>query len=505
WRPAPFTRTGDGTRRHLADTPDMRRHELHRLAELAAARPGSGVTAILHLICELLDMDLAYAATVEEGCRTVRASVLRDASGTPFPLGEPQPLAQSWCAEVLRRGGLLAADIRDDPDLRARAGSQDGGGSFAGAVLRDAQGTAQGVVGAISTTPHPSLNERDLAVLEVLGEVLLPLLQASEPKEEVTVPAAFDLAAIAGVVASADNLEQLTRPLLDALHALSGIATTYLTTVRMDEGFQEIRYVANQEPAAPFAMTEGTLVPWDMTLCKRALEDGVPFASDADERWGDNIAVQMLGLHTFMSVPVQLSDGRTWGTLCASDDRRHEDAGQHVPTLRLFAKLIAAEIDRNSALERAELEARTDQLTGCSTRRVVEPWISTALAACRDDDVVALLFVDVDRFKSVNDTFGHAAGDEILAQIGDHLRRTSRAGDLVARLGGDEFLVGARLPRATVVSLATRVRLAAVGSVQDHVVHCSVGIATSDDVAVPGELLALADARMYAEKGADRS
>ena len=88
------------------------------------------------------------------------------------------------------------------------------------------------------------------------------------------------------------------------------------------------------------------------------------------------------------------------------------------------------------------VEANTDSLTGLANRGAFRNRLQAALdAPQRRSGDQAVLFVDLDDFKDVNDSLGHAAGDELLRIVGDRLRDAVRPGDLVARLGGDEFAV----------------------------------------------------------------
>src|ERR1035438_2686393 len=93
---------------------------------------------------------------------------------------------------------------------------------------------------------------------------------------------------------------------------------------------------------------------------------------------------------------------------------------------------------------RASLEhlAGTDALTGTLNRRAIERQTERVFnPSRRRNDSVAVLMLDIDRFKEINDSYGHLAGDLALCAVADCLRDTMRAGDLIARLGGDEFLV----------------------------------------------------------------
>jgi diguanylate cyclase (GGDEF)-like protein len=160
------------------------------------------------------------------------------------------------------------------------------------------------------------------------------------------------------------------------------------------------------------------------------------------------------------------------------------------------------------ASRRLRRQATHDALTGLPNRVLLEDRIERALAnAARRDEEVAVLFIDLDRFKEINDTLGHAYGDELLRQVALRLAEVVRHGDTLARLGGDEFAV--LLPsvksRDTVEPIADRLldalhrSFSAGGTALD--VEASIGVALSPDHGtMPDELLASADIAMYSAK-----
>lgn len=157
--------------------------------------------------------------------------------------------------------------------------------------------------------------------------------------------------------------------------------------------------------------------------------------------------------------------------------------------------------------------AHHDMLTGLSNRVSLKDRLGHALAlARRESSRVALLFIDLDRFKSINDTLGHHVGDELLICVSQRLRQCVRESDLVARLGGDEFVV--MLPgldqSAAAASVAEKI-VASVGEpypIGAHTLYTtpSVGIAIYPEDGADGEsLMRNADAAMYHAKAAGRN
>ena len=104
--------------------------------------------------------------------------------------------------------------------------------------------------------------------------------------------------------------------------------------------------------------------------------------------------------------------------------------------------------ERKLREEKVTFMAYHDRLTGLPNRAMFDQHLDLVLARARHDGgAAALLFMDIDRFKHVNDTLGHEAGDELLRQVGERLRRAARNSDLVVRLGGDELAIVLVRPR----------------------------------------------------------
>ncbi|MBJ7450851.1 MAG: diguanylate cyclase [Blastococcus sp.] len=209
--------------------------------------------------------------------------------------------------------------------------------------------------------------------------------------------------------------------------------------------------------------------------------------------------------------PVSDARGRALGTIVVARDVSEQE-GRQAAVVSLNRQL--AEQVREIERLRAELaeEAVRDPLTGLYNRRQLD----RALAADRrgrvSDLESAVVVVDIDRFKDVNDRFGHAAGDEVLKAVADVLRRSIRDGDTVARMGGEEFvLVLPGAGAAQAVERAEEIRRDCAGL--DHVlggetvtVTISAGVASGPlGGAASDALLDAADRALYAAKAAGRN
>jgi diguanylate cyclase (GGDEF)-like protein/PAS domain S-box-containing protein len=187
------------------------------------------------------------------------------------------------------------------------------------------------------------------------------------------------------------------------------------------------------------------------------------------------------------------------------------DASGELHRLAGLASDITDQIQATEALERSREQYRHqalhDPLTGLANRPLFADRVEQALAYRDGGELATVMLIDLDRFKSVNDTLGHAAGDELLRQVARRLRDCVRAEDTVARLGGDEFGVLVARPRADVAEeLGQRIaaRLSEPYTLADQTgryVSASVGLAVSSaDGDNPDSLIRHADLAMYHAK-----
>jgi diguanylate cyclase (GGDEF)-like protein len=191
------------------------------------------------------------------------------------------------------------------------------------------------------------------------------------------------------------------------------------------------------------------------------------------------------------------------------------------PTCRRFAEVAAAGRAtlrqctpyQARLAEEAQKESAIDLLTGLATYRVLKDRLTHEVERSkRSLDGFAILFIDLDHFKQVNDQFGHEAGNEVLRAVSQEVRNAVRASDLAARYGGDEFVViltRTDLSGANRVAEAIRAGIEGIGRRLGYpagLVTASIGVAEYD-VRRPteGDLLVVADRALYQAKAAGRN
>jgi diguanylate cyclase (GGDEF)-like protein len=178
----------------------------------------------------------------------------------------------------------------------------------------------------------------------------------------------------------------------------------------------------------------------------------------------------------------------------------NDEVGQ---LLRSMQRMVA---NLRSSEDRLVHQATHDALTGLANRTLFRERVARAIAGASPGRMVAVMYIDLDNFKDVNDGLGHDAGDQLLRGVAERLLDATRGSDTVARLGGDEFAIllrGVRAP-AEIVIVAERVaryldKPLGIGNT-DVRVGASVGLAFGDGSAVAEDILRQADVAMYAAK-----
>jgi diguanylate cyclase (GGDEF)-like protein/PAS domain S-box-containing protein len=228
---------------------------------------------------------------------------------------------------------------------------------------------------------------------------------------------------------------------------------------------------------------------------------------------GRALFAAQLGIVSSRSAPILSGDGALLGILAL-----HYQSGQphdHSDTelLQAAGRLAARALEQRGLNERLEFQARHDSLTGLPNRSYFMELLDAALNDSNErSGTLAVLFIDLDRFKQINDILGHAMGDRLLREVGQRLKRLLTAGDLAGRMGGDEFIIVlTRQPDEEAAALASQQfleSLRAPHQIEDNelFVTASIGVAMYPRHGkTVAELLRNADLAMYHAKNSGKN
>lgn len=230
----------------------------------------------------------------------------------------------------------------------------------------------------------------------------------------------------------------------------------------------------------------------------------------ADPLWADYaLLLKSSGLRSCWSTPILSRERKVLGTFALYAHEVATPCEQEQELIAMAAHLAGIAIERKRAEDRISFLAHHDALTGLPNRVLFEEQVDGMLEEIRERDQCAVLaFLDLDNFKLINDSLGHAAGDELLKAVAGRMRASVRKADFVVRVGGDEFIIllnGLPKERDIVLSRLEGIRSAIAMPLQlqgrSLQVSCSMGVACFPNQGrTAGELLANADMAMYRAK-----
>jgi diguanylate cyclase (GGDEF)-like protein len=227
---------------------------------------------------------------------------------------------------------------------------------------------------------------------------------------------------------------------------------------------------------------------------------------DREQRFQPSALQKQKGVKSAAVILIK-GKGEPYGVIGAASRQLHRFSQEDVDFMQAIANVLANAIERRASEQQTQHEALHDPLTGLPNRNLFLDRLKHSLSvAARRDTSVAVLFLDLDQFKVVNDSLGHAAGDELLAAVAPRIEQALRPGDTVARFGGDEFAVLAedvgneRGATRIAERIAEALARPFILREREHFVSASAGIAIGGGGEAPEALIRDADSALYRAK-----
>ena len=295
---------------------------------------------------------------------------------------------------------------------------------------------------------------------------------------------------------SLDAICRVVASIFDTEIALVSISDTHRQVIKGSVGFAADELARELAPCAYAIAGEGPMVVEDLSR---------------DPRFADNPLVgEPHNLRFYVGAPLLTPDRIALGTLCAIDTRTHRPTAGQLAALADLSRIVMTMFNMRKAMSWTRNLALTDSLTGVANRAGLMLELEALIERRKyRESPFALIYLDIDNFKHVNDTRGHTTGDEVLAHVGATLRSCIRSVDLAGRIGGDEFAV--LVPDCDEVEaerVAKRI-FSALGTIATRYhdpIHVSVGAASfPTPPANVNEALATADRLMYEAKEAGKN
>ncbi len=238
-------------------------------------------------------------------------------------------------------------------------------------------------------------------------------------------------------------LDGIAKGILDRLTRL-GASVLDVPTALVSVTDDDRHFVASSNGLAePWASRRE--IPFTHSICRQVIAHGAAICvtdGRTDQRFSAHPAVVEEFVVAYLGVPLVGAENEVVGSVCVIDVRPRIWTADQIALLEDLAAAAMTELLLRQALREEERRSRTDTLTGLANRRAMDEAIELEIARSRRENrPLGFLLVDIDRFKTVNDTFGHTAGDLALIEVARRLRSGVRGYDLVARWGGEEFAV----------------------------------------------------------------
>ena len=308
---------------------------------------------------------------------------------------------------------------------------------------------------------------------------------------------------VVGTVVDCPDFSSAARTVLAFLHDRIGFDLWIISRASGAD------YVVLEAEDHGYGVKGGDVFKWTESLCHRmATGMGPRIAVDVESipAYASAPVAKDIQIGAYVGMPLLQADGTLFGTMCAINPTpKPRSLELEQPLVELLAGLLGTILrselllaESNRRADRAQSDALRDELTGTYNRRGWEKLLTSEETRCRRyGHPGAVMVVDLDDLKVVNDTHGHAAGDAHLRGAAGAILRTVRAQDIVARIGGDEFaILAVEIDQTESQSLLDRIE----ASLREAKVPASIGLATRDPAAGFQDAYLRADKAMYREK-----
>ncbi len=482
------------------------------------------VQAIFQAVCDIAvattGFQLAWIGLADERTGEIRVAAQ---AGTPadylehlhLNTDETKPEGRGPTATALREQRLVVVDdFEQDEIVKPWRDFSLQHGIRSTIVMPIARNNALiGVFALLAGQPGVFQDEEQALVAEIASDVSMSLddldrrtkLREAEKIRSATVEVLESIATDAPPGA-------VFARLLDVYSSAAGVPMACITLARNGKLF--VSYATRDFPIA-FGQEMDGLVPGPQSASSGAAvaRRSTVVAEDieSDPVWDarHRAAAREHGLRSCTAAPITSSDGSVLGTIDVYNTVPHRPSRENLALLESFARIVSIALDRAADRSRLEHQTLHDALTNLPNRLLFIDRIRQALATARRYDFrIAVALVDLDRFKNVNDTLGHAAGDELLRQVAERFTNALQPDETLARMGGDEFLIlfthidenddANTAVRRVLDSLESPFHIAG----REIFVSASIGVAvtTSGKPVDPEALLQLADSEMYRAK-----
>jgi diguanylate cyclase (GGDEF)-like protein len=302
---------------------------------------------------------------------------------------------------------------------------------------------------------------------------------------------------------SFDSFESAGQAILKFLHQRVGFDLWMITRTEGDD------WIVLQTEDHGYGVKPGQVFRWADSFCSHMVKGNAPCIaprSNDIELYATAPIARQVNIQAYIGQPLLKSNGELFGTLCAINPQPHDDKLlQEKDLIEFMAALLThilhielKQTEQTRQIERLQAKAMTDELTQLYNRGGWEHFIALEEERSqRYGNLSAVYVIDLDGLKEVNDTLGHAAGDELIQRAAHALRCMARQTDIVARLGGDEFsILSIEIDHAGAETLLGRIQQA----LQQVQVDASVGFALRHPSFGLQQAISQADQQMYFHK-----